>query len=232
MRQIPSLLRVAATRRRLPGVGNGADDASAGHSLDTLESRETCTLPTMHAAWDVRRLAYRSEALTARLATVTYAMAQMSPMSPMSPMSQGPQPLAPIPPRAPTARASADFTAQVMARLATPPTEPDPREVRARQVRAHVRRLAWVYLALVVVSGVALLALATLAPWMLLALIAAFISLALIAMTFATFISRLTGGAISGFGVAYLAMLATLTAPLLLLARRTGRRPFSHARRR
>lgn len=232
MRQIPSLLRVAANRRRLIGVGNGADDASAGHSLDTLkmlETLETHALPTTHEAHLARRLAYQAEALTARLATATCAMAQMSPMSPMS---QGPQPLAPIPPRAPTARASADFTAQVMARLATPPPEPDPREARARQVRAHVRRLVWVYLALVVVSGAALLALATLAPWMLLALIASFISLALIAMTFATFISRLTGGAISGFGVAYLAMLATLTAPLLLLARRTGRRPFSHARRR
>ncbi len=188
MRQIPSLLRVAATRRRLPGVGNGADDASAGHSLDMLDTQKTREAHTL--------------------------------------------PMAPIPPRTPTARASSDFTAQVMARLATPPPEPDPREARARRVRAHVRRLAWVYLALVVVSIVALLALATLAPWMLLALIAAFISLALIAMTFATFISRLTGGAISGFGVAYLAMLATLTAPLLLLARRTGRGPFPHTRRR
>src|SRR6185312_13332150 len=226
MRQIPSLLRVAATRRRLPGVGNDADDAPAGHSLDMPESRETCVPPTAHTSHIARRLACQAEALTARLATVTYAMAQMAPMP------QGPQPMAPIPPRAPSARASADFTAQVMARLATPPPEPDPREAQVRRVRAHVRRLAWVYLALVLMSGVALLALATFAPWMLLALIAAFISFALIAMTFATFISRLTGGAISGLGVAYLAMLATLTPPLLLLARRTGRGPFPHARRR
>ena len=224
MRQIPSLLRVAATRRRLHGVGNGADDASAGHSPKTHdETRATRALPTLQAARAVRCLARQAEALTTRLCGMTYAMAQMSP---------GPQPMAPIPPRAPSARASADFTSQVMARLATPPPEPDPREARARRVRAHVRRLAWVYLALVVVSGAVLLALATLAPWMLLALIATFISLALIAMTFATFISRLTGGAISGLGVAYLAMLATLTPPLLLLARRTGRGPFPHTRKR
>lgn len=232
MRQIPSLLRAAATRRRLIGVGNGADGASAGHSLDTqatLETRDTREMdaqPTAQAARIARHAAYQAELLAARLATVTYTMSQMSPMS------QGPQSASPIPHHAPSVRASADFTAQVMARLSTPPPEPDPREARAKRVRAHVRRLAWVYLALVVVSGIALLALATLAPWLLLALIAAFISLALIAMTFAAFISRLTGGAISGFGVAYLAMLATLAPPLLLLARRTGRGPFPHARRR
>jgi hypothetical protein len=144
---------------------------------------------------------------------------------------QAQQPAPPIPHGTPAVRASSDFTAQVMARLTTPPPEPDPRETRARQVRAHMRRLARVYMTLVLASGVALLALATLAPWLLLGLVAALVSGALIAMTFAAFVSRLTGGVVSGFGVAYVAMLAALAPPLLLLARRAGRGPFSSTRR-
>jgi uncharacterized membrane protein len=94
-----------------------------------------------------------------------------------------------------------------------------------------MRRLARVYMTLVLASGVALLALATLAPWLLLGLVAALVSLALIAMTVAAFVSRLTGGVVSGFGVAYVAMLAALAPPLLLLARRAGRGPFASTRR-
>jgi hypothetical protein len=218
MRQITSQLREAATRRRLMGAGNDAGGASADHSVDMSDTTGTATpraLPRAQAAHAARRAACLIELLSAQVAL---AMAQ--------------QPSPPVPHGAPSARASADFTAQVMARLATPPPEPDPREARAKRMRAHVRRLAGIYLALVLVSGVALLALATLAPSLLLGLVAGIISLALIAMTFAAFISRLTGGAISGFGVAYLAMLATLTAPLLVLARRTGRGPFPRSRRR
>ena len=95
-------------------------------------------------------------------------------------------------------------------------------------MRAHVRRLAGVYLSLVLVGGVGVALLAVLAPWALVGLAAAIVSLALVALAFAAFIGRLTGGAISGFGVAYLAMLATLSSSLLLLARRFGRRP-SHS---
>lgn len=219
MRQIPSLLRAAATRRRLIGVGNGADGASADHSLGMIDTTATVEPQTRRMLSALRHIASRADWQPARLAPAAYAMSQAQPPSPLIPRPTS------------SARASADFTAQVMARLSTPPPEPDPREARARRARAHIRRLAGVYLALVLVSGVALLALATLAPWMLLSVVAAIISLALIAMAFAAFISRLTGGAISGFGVAYLAMLATLTAPLLLLARRTGRGLFPRSRR-
>ncbi|HEU5344296.1 MAG TPA: hypothetical protein VFX31_01520 [Ktedonobacterales bacterium] len=147
---------------------------------------------------------------------MSLAMSQAQPSPPR--FSQHPSP----------ARASADFTAQVMARLSTPPPEPDPRESRTRTMRAHVRRLAGVYLSLVLVGGVGVALLAVLAPWALVGLAAAIVSLALVALAFAAFIGRLTGGAISGFGVAYLAMLATLSSSLLLLARRFGRRP-SHS---
>ncbi|HZC04222.1 MAG TPA: hypothetical protein VE338_01140 [Ktedonobacterales bacterium] len=141
------------------------------------------------------------------------------------------QPAPPLPLGAPSARASADFTSQVMARLSTPAPDPDPRETRAKLMRAHARRLASVYATLLLASGVVLLALTVVAPWLLLGLVAAIVSAVLLAMTFATFVSRLTGGLVSGFGVAYLAMLATLTPPLLLLARRSGRGRFPTSRR-
>ncbi|HEY7850791.1 MAG TPA: hypothetical protein VIC27_12050, partial [Ktedonobacterales bacterium] len=140
------------------GAGNHAGGASADHSIDVSDTTGTATphaLPRAQAAHTARRAACLIELLSAQL---TLAMAQ--------------QPSPPIPRGAPSARASADFTAQVMARLATPPPEPDPREARAKRMRAHVRRLAGVYLALVLVSGVALLALATLAPSLLLGLVA------------------------------------------------------------
>ncbi len=130
----------------------------------------------------------------------------------------------------PPARASADFTARVMARVTAQPPEPDPRELRAQLARARLRRLARVYVTLLVVSGVALLALALLAPWLLVGGVAAIVSLLLLAVTFATLISAVTGGLISGFGVAWLAMLAALTVPLLVLARRAGRRTPSSTR--
>lgn len=145
--------------------------------------------------------------------TLAQAMSQAQPSPPR--LSQHPAP----------ARASANFTAQVMARLSTPPPEPDLRETRARAMRAHVRRLAGVYLSLVLVGAVGVALLAVLAPWTLVGLAAAIVSLALVALAFAAFVARLTGGAISGFGVAYLAMLATLSSSLLLVARRFGRRP-------
>ncbi|HKT37464.1 MAG TPA: hypothetical protein VJR48_03775 [Ktedonobacterales bacterium] len=141
-----------------------------------------------------------------------WAMSQAQPSPPQFTRSPAP------------ARTSADFTAQVMARLSAPPPEPDPRETRARAFHAHMRRLAGVYLSLVLVGAVAVALLAMLAPWTLVGLAATIVSLALVALTLAAFIGRLTGGAISGFGVAYLAMLATLSSSLLLLARRFGRR--------
>ncbi len=206
MRQITSLLREAATRRRLIDAGNDAGGAPADHSTVTLSTLSARAAQSA-ACW--------AETLSARL---TYAF-------------QAQQPSSPAPQMTPVARASSDFTKQVMARLASPPPEPDPRETRAKQTHTHMRRLAGVYMALVLASIVALLLLAMLAPWLLLGLIAAGVSLALIAMTFAVFVSRLTGGVVSGIGVAYLAMLAALAPPLLLLARRTGRRPFSSTRR-
>lgn len=139
---------------------------------------------------------------------------------------------APSAPRAgPPLRASSDFTSQVMARLAAPTPEPDPREVRAAQARLHMRRVARVYMALVLTGGVVMTAIAIGAPWLLLGVVAAGTSVALIALTLTSNISRMTGGFISGFGVAYLAMLAALAPPLLLMARRSGRgRPPSSRR--
>lgn len=203
MRQITSQLREAATRRRLIDAGGAPTD----HIPDTVSP----LVP--RSAW---RFACWAEALALRAPRMG-ALAH--------------QPAPPTPRFSTPVRASTDFTAQVMARLATPPSDPDPREVRQKQARARMRRLASVYLTLVLASGVALLVLATVAPWALLGLAAVGVSVALVAMTFASFVSRLTDGLISGFGVAYLAMLAALAPPLLLMARRAGRRPFSSSRR-
>jgi hypothetical protein len=205
MRQITSLLRAVAPRRRPAGVSYVIGDAPADIS-------NSATHPC--SAQAVQRVEAWAEIVALRLSS---AMSQTPPR---------------ITPHASPARASSDFTAQVMARLAAPPPEPDPRESRARQMRAHMRRLVGVYLTLVLVGVVALIALAALAPWALVGLVAGIVSLALVAMTFAGAISRLTGGAISGLGVAYVAMLATLSSSLLLIARRVGRGSSRAARRR
>lgn len=218
MRQITSLLREAATRRRLIGAGNDAGGLPATYSTDTTESltRQTLQAARFAACW--------VEVMSTRLSeSLSESLPQSMSQSMFQPMSHAQQPAPPLPRGAPAARASSDFTAQVMARLSTPAPEPDPRETRTALMRAHARRVAGVYISLLLVSGVAVIALAIFAPWLLLGLVAAIVSVVLIAMTFATFIGKLTGGVVSGFGVAYLAMLATLTPPLLLLARRSGR---------
>lgn len=121
-----------------------------------------------------------------------------------------------------SARPQLDFTAQVMARISAPLPPPDPRIARLQQARAHARRVARIYGALIVASAVALLALGMVAPWVLVALLASLVSLALLAGGAIALVGRMTGGAVSGFGVAYLAMLAALAPPLLLLARHNG----------
>ena len=201
MRHMTSQLREAATRR---------------HVIDAQVAPADHTPHNTQVAHTVRAAACWAEMMAVRLSMSA---------------SQSRQSVPPLPQTSPTVRASSDFTAQVMARLATPPPEPDPRETRAEQARAHMRRFASIYLALVLASGVALMLLATVAPWVLLGLVTGIVSLALLAMTFASFISRLTDGVISGFGVAWLAMLAALAPPLLLLARRTARRRYSPSRR-
>lgn len=201
MRHMTSQLREAASRRHVI-------DASAAPAVHTPYRAQ--------AAHTLRAAAYWSEILAVRFSMLA---------------SQSQQSVPPLPQTNPNARVSSDFTAQVMARLATPPPEPDPRETRAKQARAHMRRVAHIYLTLVLASGVALLLLATVAPWALLGLVTGIVSLALLAMTFASYVSRLTDGVISGFGVAWLVMLAALVPPLLWLARRTARRRFAPGRR-
>jgi len=213
MRQITSLLRAVAPNRRPAGVIRVLGDAPADIS-------NCAPHPVSAYATQAVRSAERwAELVSLQLAS---AMSQMAPTPPAPRFT----------PHASPARASSDFTAQVMARLATPTPEPDPREARSRQMRAHVRRLAGVYLTLVLVGMVALIVLAALAPWTLVGLVAGIVSLALVAMAVAGFISRLTGGAISGLGVAYVAMLATLSSSLLLMARRIGRGSSRAARKR
>lgn len=213
MRQITSLLRAAALRRRPAGVVYPIGDTPA--DISTTAPHPVST----HLTRAVRSAERWAEIVSLQSAS---AMSQMAPTPPAPRYT----------PHTSAARASSDFTAQVMARLAAPPPEPDPREARARQVRAHVRRLAGVYLTLVLVGVVALIVLAALAPWTLVGLIAGIVSLALVAMAFVGFISRVTGGAISGLGVAYVAMLATLSSSLLLIARRIGRGSSHAARKR
>lgn len=199
MRHITSQLREAATRRRMIDAG----DAPADHSTYTTQIG---LVAHTTACW--------AELMAARLRHVAFHSRPSFPPGLQI---------------TPTARASSDFTAQVMARLTTPPPEPDPREARARRVRAHVRHFARIYMALVLASGVALLLLATLAPWTLLDLLGLIVTMALMAMSFAAFVSHLTDGVISGFGVAYVAMLVALA--LALLARRTARGRYASTRR-
>lgn len=131
-----------------------------------------------------------------------------------------------------TPRTSADFTAQVMARVASIPPDPDPRELRTRRSRTHLRRFARVYLALVIVSGVALVALGFYAPWVLLEALAGIVSASLVAVTLASLVSNATDGVVSGFGVAWVAMLAALFPALFLVGRRTTSKRHSRPYRR
>ncbi len=116
-----------------------------------------------------------------------------------------------------------DFTAQVMARLATPPPPPDPRLERTRTVRARAGAIARVYITLILAAAVGVALLALVAPWMLVMGVAGVISAALLLVIGVAFIARATGGFISGFGVIYAVMLAALTPSLLMLWRRFRR---------
>jgi VIT1/CCC1 family predicted Fe2+/Mn2+ transporter len=122
-----------------------------------------------------------------------------------------------------------DFTAQVMARLSTPLPPPDPGLKRKRQVRARAGLVARVYVTLVLVAAVAVVLLALIAPWALVAAVVSVISAALLVLGAVAFVGRATGGFISGLGVVYAAMLAALTPSLLMLAHRFRRqRPRLH----
>lgn len=195
MRQITSQLRVAATRRRLIDAG--------GAYVDQLSTR------------------FASAASPALRRSACWAEEKMTRMALAAPFAHQPAPRAPQ--TAPSPRMSSDFTSQVMARLATPPPEPDPRERRARQARARMRRLARVYLALVMIGVAGVVATVIFDPSAAFGVIAATISLAVLIVTLADTISRLSGGLVSGLGVLYLAMLAALAPPFVLIARRTGR---------
>lgn len=195
MRQITSQLRVAATRRRLV-------DADVTHAAHIPACFAGAALPAL------RRSACWAEEKMTRLALAAPFSHQSAPRAPQT---------------APSPRMSSDFTSQVMARLATPPPEPDLREQRAKQARAHMRRVARMYLALVLIGAAGLIAIAVVDPAALLGVVAATVSLAVLIMTFGDTISRLTGGLISGVGVVYLAMLAALAPPIVFIARRTGR---------
>ncbi len=172
--------------------------------------------PTRFAATALRRSACWAEEKMIRVALAAPFANQSAPRTPQM---------------APSPRMSSDFTSQVMARLSTQPPEPDPREKRAKQARAHMRRLARVYLALVVIGVAVLIATAVLDPSALLGVVAATISLTVLMMTLADTISRLSGGLISGVGVLYLAMLAALAPPFAIIARRTGRGRIPTSRR-
>lgn len=203
MRHMTSPLREAASRRHVSDAAVGPAD-------------HTTTSFTPQAAHGSRHAACWAETLLTRL-----SLAAM----------QSRQPAPPGPRMAPPARTSPDFTAQVMARLTSAPLEPDPRERKARKTRAHMRRFARIYLTLVLVSGVALGVWAALAPSVLLGMLTGIVSAALLALTFTSFVSSATDGVISGFGVAWVAMLAALAPPLWLLARRATRGRSSSTRR-
>ncbi len=116
-----------------------------------------------------------------------------------------------------------DFTAQVMARIATPPPTPDPRLERARHVRARAGFIARAYFTLILAAAVSIALLALVAPWTLVTVVAGAISAALLLITGLAFIARATGGFVSGIGVLYAAMFAALTPSLLMLWRRIKR---------
>lgn len=204
MNHSASRRRVAATRRRVM------------HALVDL-ARPLISQRSTSASLAPGGASHWAEPLAARLAApVAFQQRNSAP-----PVIHTPPP-----------RASADFTAQVMARVATSPLGTDPRDVRARRSRARMRRLARVYLTLIIVSGVALVALAIFAPWTLLAALAAIVSVATLALALTTLVSDATDGVISGFGVAWMAMLAALVPLLWLMARQAtrGRKPAAHRR--
>lgn len=205
MSHIASRLREAATRRH---VMDAVVDTSRPHIIH----RATSAQPTSHSAdrW-------ASAVVAESRAPLAFEERRSSP---------------PAIRIVATPRTSADFTAQVMARVASIPPEPDPREQRARRSRTHMRRFARVYLALVIVSGAALVALGIYAPWVLLEALAGIVSASLVAVTLAALVSNATDGVVSGFGVAWVAMLAALFPALFLVARRTTRKRHSRPYRR
>lgn len=136
-------------------------------------------------------------------------------------LTKHPNMRAPLAPRSTTA--PNDFTAQVMARIATPPPLPDPRLERARYVRAKAGFIARVYITLILAASVSIALLALVAPWTLVTVVAGAISVALLLVTGLAFIARMTGGFVSGLGVIYAAMFAALTPSLLMLWRRIKR---------
>ena len=132
----------------------------------------------------------------------------------------------PRPLQSPTA--PKDFTAHVMARLSTPLPPPDPHPKRKRQVRARAGLVARVYVTLLLLAAVAIVFLALIAPWALVAAVVSVISAALLILGAVTFVGRATGGLVSGLGVIYAAMLAALTPSLLMLAHRFRRQRSRH----
>lgn len=203
MRHITSPLREAASRRQVSDAAVGPADHSTAQF----------TTQANHA---MRNAACRAETLLTYLSLSALQSRQPAPQAPRM---------------SPPLRTSPDFTAQVMARLASTPLEPDPRDRRERKGRAHMRRFARIYLALVLVSGVALGVVAALAPSVLLGMLTGIVSVALLAVAFTSFVSSATDGVISGFGVAWLAMLAALAPPLWLLARHATRGRSTSTRR-
>ncbi len=205
MSHIASRLREAATRRR---VMDAVVDTSRPH----ITHRSTSAQLAPHSAdqW--------ASAVGAEL---------LAPLAFEERRSSPPALRVVAPPRT-----STDFTAQVMARVASMPPEPDPREQRARVRRAHMRRFARIYLMLVIVSGAALVALAFYAPWAPVKALASVISATLVVVTLASFVSNATDGLVSGFGVAWVVMLAALAPALFLVTRRTTRKRGARPQRR
>jgi hypothetical protein len=127
-------------------------------------------------------------------------------------------------PRAMHTTAPKDFTAQVMARIATPPSPPDPRIERAHKLRARAGMVARIYATLILAAAVGIALVALVAPWALVTLVVSAIGFTLFLLAGVAFIARATGGFVSGFGVIYAAMLAALTPSMLMLWGRFRRR--------
>lgn len=199
------------------------------HSASRLRGAAT-RRRVMDAVVDFARQLTTDRSTPATLATVGVSRRARSLPAPVAMQQRRSGP--PIVRMPPPPRTSADFTARVMERVATTPPGPDPREARVRRSRAHMRRLAHIYLALIILSGAALVAMTVFAPWMLLAGLAAIVSAALLLAGLGATISDATDGMISGFGVAWIAMLAALVPLLWLMARQAthGRKPPARGR--